>query len=177
MKRFVFVAPLLIFAAIGFAFFAGLQRNPAYIPSELIDQPLPKFDLAPIAGFDRGLSSSEIKGDVALINVFASWCPPCRIEHPFLMELSRNGSIPLYGINWKDKPGDGTAWLNRFGNPYNGIGDDADGRVAIDLGVTGAPETFIVDREGRVRYKYVGPITPDVWRRTLAPMIEELKNP
>jgi len=108
--------------------------------------------------------------------VFASWCVSCHVEHPLLMELAAVGDIPIYGLNWKEKPGDGKAWLDRFGNPYELIGDDQNGRVAIDLGVTGAPETFVVDKDGRVRYVYVGPITPRAWEETLQPLIEELRK-
>lgn len=177
MKKYLAtLAPLAIFIAIGAAFAIGLTRDPARIPSMLIDRPLPEFSLEPIEGFTEGLNSADLKGEVSMINVFGSWCISCRIEHPFLMQLKAAGEIPIYGLNWKDKPGDGTAWLERFGNPYTRIGDDQEGRVVIDLGVTGAPETFIVDREGRVRYKQVGPITPEVWRDTLSPLIEELKK-
>lgn len=177
MKRLTLLAPLAVFLLLGGFFAIGLTRDPSRIPSALIDHPLPEFSLPSLEGVDDGgLATRDFKGDVVLLNVFASWCVSCRIEHPFLMKLSESGEARIYGLDWKDKPGDGAAWLNRLGNPYERIGDDADGRVAIDLGVTGAPETFIVDREGRIRYKYVGPITPEVWMETLAPRIEELRQ-
>ena len=177
MKRLALLIPLAAFLLVGAFFAIGLTRDPTRIPSVLIDHPLPEFSLSSIEGVDDGgLAAQDLKGDVVLLNVFASWCVSCRIEHPFLKKLADSGEARIYGLDWKDKPGDGAAWLARLGNPYERIGDDADGRVAIDLGVTGAPETFIIDQEGRVRYKYIGPITPEVWMETLAPKIEELKE-
>ncbi len=176
MKRIILVAPVLVFAIIGAFFAYGLTRDPSNIPSELINRPLPEFSLPAIEGFSEGLSTDDIKGEVALVNVFASWCVSCRFEHPVLMELAKSNAAPIYGLNWKDKPGDGKAWLDRYGNPYKRVGDDQDGRVAIDLGVTGAPETFIVDKHGRVRFKVTGPITEQYWNETLAPLIEELRR-
>lgn len=159
------------------AFFGwGLTRDPSRIPSQLIDRPLPEFDLPAIQGFSEGLSSDDFKGQVTLLNVFASWCVSCHVEHPLLMELAAQNAVPLYGLNWKEKPGEGKAWLDRFGNPYGLIGDDQSGRVAIDLGVTGAPETFVVDKDGRVRYVFIGPITSHSWEETLLPLIEELRR-
>ena len=177
MNRLALVIPLGLFICIGLFFAFGLTRDPTHIPSQLIDRPLPEFDLPPIEGVDKGVASAELKGEVRLLNVFGSWCVSCRIEHPFLMELSKRGDIPIHGLDWKDKPGDGKAWLERWGNPYVGVGDDQDSRVAIDLGVTGAPETYVIDQEGRVRYKFVGPITPQTWEKTLRPLIEELREP
>lgn len=175
MRRFVFLAPLALFLIIGVYFAIGLSRDPSRIPSALIDQPLPAFDLPPIEGYAEGFSSDDIAGEVALINVFASWCVACEVEHPMLMELAADANILLAGLNWKDKPGEGTAWLRKNGDPYALVGDDARGRTAIDFGVTGAPETFIVDRNGRIRYKQVGPITPKIWRGRLKPLIEMLE--
>ena len=136
---------------------------------------MPAFELGPIEGFEEGLSSNDLTGQVSLLNVFGSWCPPCAIEHPMLMQISRSGRVPIYGIDWKDPPGRGTAWLERNGNPYQRVGNDEAGRVAIDLGITGAPETFLIDRDGRVRYRHVGIITQEIWRETLLPMIEALE--
>lgn len=176
MMRLLFLAPLLVFAVLAYYFSAGLKRDPSYIPSMLIDRPAPPFDLPAIDGRNEGLASTDFEGEVALLNVFASWCVSCRVEHPMLMQIEREGVVPLLGLNWKDKPGDGARWLARYGDPYSRIGDDANGRVAIDFGVTGAPETFVIDRQGSVRHKHVGPITPEIWRGVLLPMIEELKN-
>jgi len=176
MKRFGFYIPIAIFAGIVIYMAIGLTLDPQKLPSTLIDKPVPEFDLPPIEGFERGLSSEDLKGEVTLINIWGSWCVSCIIEHPMLMELKKNKVIPIYGIDWKDPPGEGTKWLEKEGNPYTLIGDDADGRVSIDFGVTGAPETFIVDRDGRIRYKYIGPITPEAWNDVIYPLVKELRK-
>lgn len=176
MNRALLLLPVLAFVIVGVFFAWGLTRDPSRIPSELIDRPLPEFDMPAIEGFEEGLSSADMTGEVALLNVFASWCPPCHIEHPLLVQLAENDVVPIYGLNWKEKPGDGKAWLDRLGNPYVKVGDDQRGRVAIDLGVTGAPETFVIDRDGRVRYKVIGPITEQYWNETLWPLIQELRS-
>lgn len=176
MSRLVLVIPLLAFAAVALFFAFGLTRDPSRIPSELIDRPLPTFELPPIAGFEQGFGSADLTGDVVLVNIWGSWCVSCHIEHPLLMQLAQNKEIPIYGLNWKDDPQDAADWLERYGNPYTLIGADREGRVIVDLGVTGAPETFIVDRQGRVRYKHVGPITQDAWTDILAPLIKELRR-
>ena len=176
MKRLIFLAPISFFLVLAIYFAAGLQRDPSYLPSMLIDRPAPEFDLPPIDGFEAGLSSADLIGKVSMLNVFGSWCVSCDIEHPVLMEIAREGVVPIYGLDWKDKPGDGTKWLQRRGNPYTAIGDDAEGRVAIDFGVTGAPETFVIDRQGRIRHKHTGPITPELWENVLTPMIRDLQD-
>lgn len=176
MKKFLPLLPLGVFAAIGLAFWLGLGRDPNTLPSTLIDRPLPAFALAGLDGGENGLSTEDIVGEVALLNIFGSWCAGCRIEHPLLMEIARSGEVPIYGIDWKDEPGAGAAWLARYGDPYTRVGEDRDGRAAIELGVTGAPETFVIDKEGRVRYRHVGAITPEAWRRTLRPLVLELKR-
>jgi len=175
MTRIVLFLPLALFAVMALYFGLGLREDPSEIPSQLIDRELPEFDLPPIEGFEAGLSNADLAGQVSLLNVFGSWCPPCAIEHPMLMQISRSGVVPIYGVDWKDPPGAGTAWLERNGNPYRRIGDDPDGRLAIDLGITGAPETFIIDRAGRVRYRHVGVITEDIWEGTLRPLVEHLQ--
>lgn len=176
MKRLGFYIPIAIFAGVVIYLAIGLTLDPHKLPSMLIDKPAPEFDLPPIEGFERGLSSEDLNGEVSLVNIWGSWCVSCIIEHPVLMEIKKNNIVPIYGIDWKDPPGEGTAWLKKEGNPYTLIGDDADGRVSIDFGVTGAPETFIIDKEGRVRYKYIGPITPEVWNEIIFPLIEELRK-
>ena len=175
-KRLIYLLPLGLFAAVLVYFWIGLSLNPGKLPSTLIDRPVPEFDLPPVQGKEKGLTTEDLKGRVSLINVFGSWCAACRIEHPMLMHIAEAEDVPLFGLNWKDKPGAGAAWLERHGDPYTRVGDDAAGRTAIDLGVTGAPETFVVDRNGRIRYKHVGPITGEVWRETLRPLIEKLRN-
>lgn len=176
MKRLVFFAPVGLFLALAIWFAQGLERDPRYIPSMLIDRPAPEFALPPIAGRKEPFASEDLKGRASMVNIFGSWCATCEIEHPVLMEIAREGAAPIYGLDWKDKPGAGAEWLAARGDPYAKIGDDADGRVAIDFGVTGAPETFIIDAEGRVRHKHVGAITMDDWRNVLKPMIEDLNN-
>ncbi len=176
MGRLLFIAPLVVFLLLGAYFAIGLTRDPSHIPSALIDKPLPAFDLPAIEGYDRGLSSNDLGGKIALINFFGSWCVSCVIEHPVLMEIAAKEDVLLVGIDWKDKPGDGARWLERRGDPYALIGDDADGRTALDFGITGAPETFIIDRNGRIRYRYQGPITEDVWRDIINPLLGQLKR-
>ncbi len=175
MSRLFLYLPLLLFVLLAAWFAIGLRHDPSRIPSVLIDQPLPAFSLPAIDGRDNPLSSDDIVGQVALVNVFASWCIPCAIEHPQLMKVAAEEDILITGVNWKERPGDGAAWLRRLGDPYALIGDDADGRVAIDFGVTGAPETFIVDAKGRIRYKQIGPITEQIWDADIKPLVEQLQ--
>lgn len=175
MPRIVLILPLILFLVLGSYFAIGLREDPRQLESQLIDAPLPAFDLPAIAGHERGLASADLQGHVSLLNVFGSWCPPCEIEHPMLMQISRSGRVPIYGVDWRDPPGEGAAWLARNGNPYARVGDDPEGRLAIDLGITGAPETFLIGRDGRVKYRHVGVITPEAWREILLPMIEELE--
>lgn len=176
MNRVIAFIPLIAFAAMAVYFWMGLRQDPSEIPSQLIDEAVPAFDLPAIEGFDQGLSHEDIQGEVVLLNFFGSWCPPCLIEHPMLMQIARSGTVPIYAIDWKDEPGAGAAWLERHGNPFVRIGDDQSGRTAIDFGVTGAPETFLIDRNGRVRYRHVGVITEEVWEDTLRPMVEALQR-
>jgi len=176
MRRLAFIAPVVVFLGIAVALFIGLGRDPKILPSMLIDKPLPAFDLpdARPGTVDRGLASTDFTGEPMLLNVFGSWCVSCRVEHPMLLRLSQEG-VPVHGLNWKD-PGDaGARWLADLGDPYSRIGYDPTGRTGIDLGVTGAPETFVIDKRGIVRYRHVGPITPDVWDETLAPLMARLR--
>ena len=178
MKRYLaYGLPLAIFAVLGVFFAKGLGLNPRDIPSVLIDKPVPAFALEPIKGSDTGFASTDLLGQVTLVNIFGSWCVACRIEHPFLMKLTREKQVPIYGIDWREKtPDAGPKWLARFGDPYLVIGNDPESRAAIAFGVTGAPESFIVDKQGVIRYKQVGPISPDAWNDTLLPIIEELRK-
>ena len=157
MRRYVFIFPLVSFVALLGYFAVGLQRDPSIIPTVLINKPAPSFNLPAIEGYSKGFSSVEFEERVSLVNIFGSWCAACRIEHPLLLELAAVDEIPIYGIDWKDPPGAGAAWLARYGDPYTLIGDDADGRVSIEFGVTGAPETFIIDRNGHVVQHTIGP--------------------
>jgi cytochrome c biogenesis protein CcmG/thiol:disulfide interchange protein DsbE len=153
----------------------------------MVDAPAPVFTLAPIKSYEEGFSSADLQGQVSLVNIFASWCVACLYEHPVLMDIKdQPGVPPIYGLAWKDPaarereasgdPGATTAWLERHGDPYTAVGDDADGRVAIDFAVTGAPETFVIDKQGRIRYKHPGVITPENWRRVFLPLIAELER-
>ena len=168
--------PLIVMALISVLLALGLRHNPQDLPSVMIDRPLPKFDLPPVRAESHGLKRDDVIGDVALINVFASWCEGCRVEHPVLMRASRANRVPIYGVNWKDDRAKGAAWLIRHGDPYNRVGADVNSALAIDLGVTGAPETYIIDRKGRIRYKQIGPITDNIWIDTIEPIIRELEQ-
>ena len=142
----------------------------------MLDRPVPEFDLPPVMGRPRGLASDELKGEVRLVNFFASWCVACRAEHPLLNRLTADNVVPVYGVNYKDKPEDARAWLNRLGDPYVRSGADLPGRVGIDWGVYGLPETFIVDRQGHIVYKHIGAIDAAVLEDTILPLIETLRK-
>ena len=176
--RLVYIIPLVLFATVAAAFGVGLTLKPNVVPSALIDKPVPEFTLAGLPGdgveSGKGFSSADLTGRVSIVNVFASWCFPCRVEHPLLMRLARNARVRIFGLNYKDRPGDARAWLKELGNPYHRIGVDRDGRIAIDWGVYGVPETFIIDAEGRIRYKHVGPITPRDLDEIIQPIVERL---
>lgn len=157
MKPAVWI-PLAVFLGLAGALFVGLFLNPANVPSALISQPVPAFDLPPLYEDEPGLSSDMLDdGEVTLVNIFASWCAPCRIEHPVLMELAEAG-IPVHGVAYKDAPADSRRFLHRLGDPYSRIGVDEDGRTAIDFGVSGVPETFVIAGDGRIVYQQIGPI-------------------
>lgn len=173
--RWTVLVPVALFAGIVTLFAVGLTRDPREIPSPLVGKPVPQFDLPPVKGRSLGLASRDLKGEVSLVNVFASWCVACRIEHPIFLQLQREGLIPIHGLNYKDRPDDAAAWLDTLGDPYTRTGADLDGRVAIDWGVYGVPETFLIDRNGRIAYKHIGPITPEVLEQKLRPLIARLQ--
>ena len=175
-RSFVFLLPLLVFAGLAVAMAWGLTRNPDNLPSALIGSPVPEFSLPPVKGRTLGLSSADLRGHVSLVNVFASWCVPCRSEHPILMRLSGQGVVPIYGINYKDRPNDAAGWLNALGDPYDRTGADLDGRASIDWGVYGIPETFIIDSDGTIAYKHVGPFTQAMMDKTIIPLILKLQS-
>jgi cytochrome c biogenesis protein CcmG/thiol:disulfide interchange protein DsbE len=174
--RLLFLVPLAAFVGLMVSFGIGLNRDPSHVPSVLIGKPVPEFSLAPVKGRNLGLSASDLRGDVSLVNVFASWCVACREEHPLLMALKQEGVISIHGLNYKDKPDDAAHWLDAMGDPYARTGADLDGRVAIDWGVYGVPETFVVDREGRIAYKQIGPISEAVLERTILPLVAKLRH-
>jgi cytochrome c biogenesis protein CcmG, thiol:disulfide interchange protein DsbE len=173
-RRLLYVLPVLVFVGVGIGLAVGLTRDPGTLPSALIDKPVPAFELPPIEGMPgAGLSSADLKGEVNLLNVFASWCVPCRAEHPLLMALAERGVV-INGIDYKDPAEQAAEWLHELGNPFARIGADRGGRVAIDFGVYGVPETFVIDREGRIRHKHVGPLQARDLEETLLPLLERL---
>jgi cytochrome c biogenesis protein CcmG/thiol:disulfide interchange protein DsbE len=175
-SRLSVYVPLLVFLGLVVVFGIGLTLDPRKIPSPLIGKPVPVFDLPPVKGRALGLSSAGLKGEVSLVNVFASWCTACREEHPLLMKLQRDGLIPIHGLNYKDKPEDASKWLNELGDPYTRTGADLNGRVGIEWGVYGVPETFVIDRDGRIAYKHIGALTQDALRKKIIPLISALRQ-
>jgi cytochrome c biogenesis protein CcmG/thiol:disulfide interchange protein DsbE len=177
MRRFIYLLPVVLFVAVAIYFVMALDpnRDPKALPSALINKPAPEFTLAGLDGGD-GLKLDALKGQAVLINFFASWCEPCRDEHPALMQLAKTGQVPLYGIAYKDKPEDAQRFLKLLGDPYRRIGLDQSGRTAIDFGVYGVPETYVIDREGRIRLRHVGPLSAADITRQLLPLLEELAH-
>ena len=173
MRGALFLLPAALFAAVMVAFVIGLGHDPSQLPSTLIGKPLPAFALAPVRPGGPGLKSSDLRGEPRLLNVFASWCVSCRLEHPVLLALKARG-VPIEGLDWMDEAADGAKYLADNGDPYGLVGNDRSGRAGIDLGVAGVPETFVVDGRGVVRYKQVGPITPEDWERTIKPLMARL---
>ena len=172
MKKYL--APLIIFVMLGLLLAYGLNLDPRRIPSPLIGKPLPAFTLSTVAEPARKVSRDELRGRVYLLNVWASWCVACREEHPFLIALTGRKAVPIIGLDYKDKRDDALQWLSGMGNPYEMSLADPDGRLGIDLGVYGVPETFLIDKEGVIRYKQIGPLTPEAWDKKIAPLIKEL---
>jgi cytochrome c biogenesis protein CcmG/thiol:disulfide interchange protein DsbE len=173
-KALRYLLPLAIFLLIAFFLWRGLALNPREVPSPLIGKPVPAFSVPVLTDPSRTLDSAKLRGQVYLLNVWGSWCVSCRDEHPVLVAFAKQGRIPLYGLNWKDKREDALAWLERFGDPYIASGVDRDGRVAIDFGVYGAPETYLVDRNGIIRLKHTGPLTPQVIEERIIPLAAKL---
>ncbi len=178
MKQFRFLVPVLIFVVIAVVLlYALFFLNPKEIPSAMIAKPVPEFALEPVPGVAPGLSSDDVKqGKVTLINVFASWCVACVAEHPVLMDLKERGLVDIYGLNYKDKPEAATKWLAKHGNPYSRIGMDLKGRVGIDFGVYGVPETFVIDGAGKIIHKIIGPLRPEVLEETVLPLVKSLQK-
>ncbi len=176
MRALKFVVPLLVFLGIGVFLFKGLSRDPREIPSPLIDRAAPAFELPTLADPQKTFSPQSLRGQVWLLNVWGSWCTACQVEHPLLNQLSKSGELPMVGLAWKDMPDNSKAWLARFGDPYTLVAIDFAGKVAIDFGVYGAPETFLIDKAGMIRFKHVGPLTPEVIDQRLLPMARKLKQ-
>ncbi len=177
-KNFIYILPLLVFLILAVYFAIGLTKDPKILPSALINKPVPEFSLPPIEGGPgKGFSSADLKGNgVSVVNVFASWCVPCRAEHPRITRLAKLKVATVYGLNYKDKPKQALKWLKELGDPYTAHGADTKGRVGIDWGVYGIPETFIIDNSGTIRYKYVGPITARRLDQEILPIIRKLSR-
>ena len=177
-RHLAYFVPVIVFGVIVGYFLWGLdpERDPRAIPSVMIDKPVPEFDLAPIEGMEGpGLKTADLTGgQVTLVNFFASWCVPCRVEHAFLIELVERDGVRLFGINYKNEPEEARAWLAELGNPYAQIGADTSGRAGIEWGVYGLPETFVIDKQGRIRYRQAGAINRPILENTIRPLLREL---
>ena len=179
MNKKIVLIPLLVFIVLAVFLAIGLTRDPSEVPSPLIGKPAPQFQtarLAPEGSNAPAFASRDMLGQVWLLNVWASWCVACRIEHPLLMQYAKDNLVPLVGLDYKDKDAEGLRWLERYGNPYDHTIVDRDGRIGIEFGVYGVPETFIIDKAGVIRYKQIGPITEDAWNDKMLPLIRELKK-
>ena len=172
-----FTLPLVGFIALITLLAVGLGLNPREVPSPLIGKPAPEFSLPQLHAANKNFAPKELQGKVWLFNVWASWCPSCREEHPILVAYAKTpGAIPVVGLNWKDKREDGLRWLTRYGDPYLLSVYDNDGRVGINYGVYGAPETYLIDKQGIIRFKQIGPITPEVLEKKILPLVQELNK-
>ena len=174
MKALKYIIPLAVFLGLAVFFAIGLTRDPRVVPSPFIDKPAPAFKLERLHEPKLAFTPEEMKGKVWMLNVWASWCVSCRVEHPVLVEMQRKKIVPIVGLNYKDKREDAVAWLQKFGNPYELSAWDIDGRVGIDYGVYGAPETFLIDKQGVIRHKQIGPITPEALEKVIIPLIRKL---
>ena len=171
-----FLVPLAVFLLLAVFLAIGLTRDPREVPSPFIGKPAPGFALAELREAGRTFKPEDMKGKVWLLNVWASWCVSCRVEHPLLVDMSRKGLVPIVGLNYKDKRDEGLQWLTRHGDPYMLSAFDVEGRVGIDYGVYGVPETFVIDKQGVIRYKQIGPITPEAMEKTILPLIRKLEG-
>jgi cytochrome c biogenesis protein CcmG, thiol:disulfide interchange protein DsbE len=176
-RRLRYLFPIVAFVALVVIFGWALKnRDPSLIPSALIGKQVPDFALPAVKGRTLGLSSQDLRGEVSLVNVFASWCVACREEHPLLMRMKADGVLPIHGLNYKDEPDNAARWLNTMGDSYMRTGADRDGRVAIDWGVYGVPETFVIAKDGRIAHKQIGPVTPEALEQTILPLIRRLRQ-
>jgi cytochrome c biogenesis protein CcmG/thiol:disulfide interchange protein DsbE len=171
-----YLIPLGLFLVLVVFLAIGLTRDPQELPSVLVNKPAPTFRLPQLKDPIRTFSAEDMRGKVWLLNIWASWCIACREEHPLLVEYAESGAVPILGLNYKDKRDDALAWLAEFGDPYQLSAVDLDGRVAIDYGVYGAPETYVIDKGGTIRLKHVGPVTRDVWSQKILPLVQELNR-
>jgi cytochrome c biogenesis protein CcmG, thiol:disulfide interchange protein DsbE len=181
VKRWPYIIPLVAILALGGIFTKRLldvERglDPTLIPTVLLNTPLPTFDLPPLPGRGEALNSEELKGEVSLINVWGSWCVACVAEHPVLVEIAATGEVPIHGIAWRDDPTKSLTWLGRHGDPYSKVGQDPNSKAAIAFGVVAAPETFLIDKQGVIRYKQTGPISRSDWENKIRPLVARLKK-
>ena len=167
--------PLVLFLILVVFLGIGLTRDPSLVPSPLIDKQLPEFSLEQVKNIDKILSSADLHGQVSLLNVWASWCVACRSEHPVLLKLARSGLVKIYGLNYKDQREDAIRWLDHYGDPYTTSAYDHSGKIGIEYGVYGVPETFVIDNKGLIRYKHIGPVSDDILEKKILPLIEQLK--
>jgi cytochrome c biogenesis protein CcmG/thiol:disulfide interchange protein DsbE len=174
-RRRFYLVPVASFAVLALVFAWGVTRDPTTIPSVLIGKPVPTFKLPPVKGRTLGLSSGDLNGEVSLVNVFASWCVACREEHPLFLQMKAEGLVPIHGLNYKDQPENAARWLNSLGDPYTRTGTDFDGRVGIEWGVYGVPETFVVAKDGHIALKHIGPLTSKDLENTILPLIRRLR--
>jgi cytochrome c biogenesis protein CcmG/thiol:disulfide interchange protein DsbE len=176
MRKILFIVPALLFLALAGYFALALRpdRDPNLLPSAMLDKPAPAFDLASLTG-GTNVSEAGLKGQVVVLNFFASWCVPCRVEHPILMRLATKEKLPIYGIAYKDRQDASRQVLEQLGDPFRRVGVDADGRVGLDFGVYGVPETYVIDKAGVIRKKFVGPLTAEIIDRELLPLMRQLE--
>jgi len=175
-RRILPIVVVVVFAVMMGFFYKGLQLDPQKLPSALIDKPAPAFHLPQLHDVSKSFSPEEMKGKVWLLNVWASWCAACRSEHPLFMQLARKGDFPIYGLNYKDQRPDAMQWLKQLGDPYIASFSDLEGNVGIDFGVYGVPETFLIDKQGVIRYKHVGPVSRKDWIEVIEPKMKELNG-
>ncbi|WP_245185955.1 DsbE family thiol:disulfide interchange protein [Falsiroseomonas frigidaquae] len=175
-RRAILFAPLAVFGGLAASFAVSLGRDVRLVPSPLIGKTVPRFDLPPVQGRRLGLSDTDLRGKVSLVNVFGSWCVACREEHPHLMGLARRGVVPVHGPNYKNAPDDAAGWLDAMGDPYTRTGADRNGRVALDWGVYGVPETYVVGADSLIAFKHIGAVTPQVLEDTILSLVERLRR-
>ena len=175
MKVLKFAIPLAVFVLLAAFLAVGLMRDPREVPSPFIGKAAPSFRLEQLHDGKLAFTPEDMKGKVWMLNVWASWCVSCRVEHPLLVEMSRRKVVPIVGLNYKDTRADGVQWLAKFGNPYALSAFDVDGKVGIDYGVYGVPETFVIDKAGVIRYKQIGPITPEALEQKILPLLKSLE--